>query len=143
MAIPLALAIAGDPKRLISTFTALETAIVIEAKKGESGGRELYCARAQSAGFILCESGFQPRLSRQDAAPTKAQKVTVESIDLLRHQARIEMAPLTAEQFEIAQLVWRRYGKGRYPAGLHIGDCCASTVTNTFDGPTPFSQLFH
>jgi ribonuclease VapC len=36
-----ALAIASDPKRLISTSTALETAIVIEAKKGESGGREL------------------------------------------------------------------------------------------------------
>jgi ribonuclease VapC len=34
-------AIAADPKRLISVFTALETSIVIEAKKGESGGREL------------------------------------------------------------------------------------------------------
>ncbi len=34
-------AIAADPKRLISAFTALETSIVIEAKKGESGGREL------------------------------------------------------------------------------------------------------
>ena len=34
-------AIAADPKRLISAFTALETSIVIEAKKGEPGGREL------------------------------------------------------------------------------------------------------
>jgi ribonuclease VapC len=34
-------AVAADPKRLISAFTALETSIVIEAKKGESGGREL------------------------------------------------------------------------------------------------------
>ena len=34
-------AIAADPKRLISAFTALEASIVIEAKKGESGGREL------------------------------------------------------------------------------------------------------
>jgi ribonuclease VapC len=35
-----AVAIAGDPKRLISAFTALETGVVIEAKKGEMGGRE-------------------------------------------------------------------------------------------------------
>ena len=35
------LAIADDANRLISTFTALEKAIVIEAKKGEPGGREL------------------------------------------------------------------------------------------------------
>ena len=34
-------AIAADPKRLISAFNLLETAIVIEAKKGEAGGVEL------------------------------------------------------------------------------------------------------
>lgn len=37
----ISLAIASDPKRLMSAFSALESAIVIEAKKGESGGREL------------------------------------------------------------------------------------------------------
>ncbi|MCU0571852.1 MAG: type II toxin-antitoxin system VapC family toxin [Syntrophobacteraceae bacterium] len=35
-----ALAIAGDPRRLMSAFSAFETGVVIEAKKGESGGRE-------------------------------------------------------------------------------------------------------
>ncbi len=30
-----------DPKRLISVFTYLESSIVIEAKKGDAGGREL------------------------------------------------------------------------------------------------------
>ena len=33
--------IAADPKRLMSAFNLLETAIVIEAKKGEAGGIEL------------------------------------------------------------------------------------------------------
>jgi ribonuclease VapC len=33
--------IAADPKRIISAFTALEAGIVIEAMKGEAGGREL------------------------------------------------------------------------------------------------------
>ena len=37
----LARAIAADPKRLISAMTALEAAIVIEARKGEPGGLEL------------------------------------------------------------------------------------------------------
>lgn len=37
----LAKAIAETPVRLMSAFSALETAIVIEAKKDESGGREL------------------------------------------------------------------------------------------------------
>lgn len=40
-AITFAKAIARDPKRLVSVFSILETSIVIEAKKGEAGGREL------------------------------------------------------------------------------------------------------
>ena len=91
---PFALAIARDPKRLISTVTALETAIVIEAKKGEFGGREL---------------------------------------DLLIHQAKMEMVPMTAEQFEIARSAWRKYGKGRHPAGLNIGDCCSYALAKVAD----------
>jgi ribonuclease VapC len=38
---PFARAVASDPRRLISIFNWLEAAIVIEAKKGEAGGREL------------------------------------------------------------------------------------------------------
>ncbi|MGD8257666.1 MAG: type II toxin-antitoxin system VapC family toxin [Desulfobacterales bacterium] len=34
-------ALANDPRRLISAFNALETGIVVEARKGEAGGREL------------------------------------------------------------------------------------------------------
>jgi ribonuclease VapC len=96
---PFALAIAGDPKRLVSAFTALETAIVIEAKKGESGGREL---------------------------------------DLLLHQAKIEIVPVTAEQFEIARSAWRKYGKGRHPAGLNIGDCCSYALAKCAGEPILF-----
>ena len=36
----IARAIASDPRRLVSAFSSLETAIVIEAKKGELAGRE-------------------------------------------------------------------------------------------------------
>lgn len=37
----IARAIANDSERLISSFSWLEASIVIEAKKGEAGGREL------------------------------------------------------------------------------------------------------
>ncbi len=89
-----ALVIAADPKRLISSFTALETGIVIEAKKGEAGGREL---------------------------------------DLLLHHAKIAIVPLTLEQYGIARIAWRRYGKGRHPAGLNIGDCCSYALAKLGD----------
>jgi ribonuclease VapC len=96
---PFALAIAGDHKRFISAFTALETGIVIEAKKGESGGREL---------------------------------------DLLLHQAKIEIVPVTAEHFEVARSAWRKYGKGRHAAGLNIGDCCSYALAKCAGEPLLF-----
>src|SRR5271157_3364221 len=40
-AVALAKTIASDPRRLASAFTVLETGIVVEARKGEAGGREL------------------------------------------------------------------------------------------------------
>ena len=41
--------LADDPKKLISVFNALETSIVVEAKKGEAGGRELDLALIHQA----------------------------------------------------------------------------------------------
>ncbi len=91
-----ALAIAEAHKRIVSAFTALETGIVIEAKKGDLGGREF---------------------------------------DLLIHRAKIEIVPLTIEQLEIARSAWRKYGKGKHPAGLNIGDCCSYALAKCAGEP--------
>lgn len=44
-------------------------------------------------------------------------------LDLLLLKAAIETVPFNAEQLAIAREAWRRYGKGRHPAGLNYGDC--------------------
>jgi ribonuclease VapC len=44
-------------------------------------------------------------------------------LDLLLLKAAIETVPFNAEQLAIARDAWRRYGKGRHPAGLDYGDC--------------------
>ncbi|MGC8490643.1 MAG: type II toxin-antitoxin system VapC family toxin [Syntrophobacteraceae bacterium] len=94
-----ALAIARDPRRIVSAFTALETAIVIEAKKGNLGGGEL---------------------------------------DILLDRAKIEIVPLTVEHMELARAAWRKYGKGRHPAGLNIGDCCSYSLAKCAGEPLLF-----
>ncbi len=45
--------------------------------------------------------------------------------ELLLYRAAIEVVAIDREQAEIARLAWRRYGKGRHPAGLNFGDCFA------------------
>ena len=79
-------AIAGAAKRLMSAFSLLECGIVIETKKGESGGREL---------------------------------------DLFIHKSKTQIIALRPEHVEIAREAYRKFGKGRHPAGLNIGDACS------------------
>jgi ribonuclease VapC len=43
--------------------------------------------------------------------------------DLFVVRANLLVVSVDAEQAEIARLAWRRYGKGRHPAGLNMGDC--------------------
>jgi ribonuclease VapC len=95
----MALAIAADPHRLLSAFTALETSVVVEAIKGENGGREF---------------------------------------DLLVHKANLDIVPMDAGQAELARSAWRKYGKGRHPAGLNIGDCCSYALARYTGEPLLF-----
>jgi len=52
-------ALVNDPKKMISAFNLLETAIVIEAKKGEAGGRELDLLVHRSRIEIISLNGDQ------------------------------------------------------------------------------------
>lgn len=45
--------------------------------------------------------------------------------DLFVVRADLEVVAVDAEQVEIARSAWRKYGKGRHPAGLNFGDCFA------------------
>jgi ribonuclease VapC len=44
-------------------------------------------------------------------------------LDLWLHKANVEIVAVTADHADQARRVWRRYGKGRHPAGLNFGDC--------------------
>ncbi|HEX2885430.1 type II toxin-antitoxin system VapC family toxin [Vineibacter terrae] len=46
-------------------------------------------------------------------------------LDLWLHKADVEIVAVEAEHADQARRAWRRYGKGRHPAGLNFGDCFA------------------
>ncbi len=56
-------ALADDPKKMISAFNALESAIVIEARKGEVGGRELDLLLHRARIEIISLNGDQVELA--------------------------------------------------------------------------------
>ncbi len=44
-------------------------------------------------------------------------------LDLWLHKTNLEVVAVTSEHADQARRAWRRYGKGRHPAGLNYGDC--------------------
>jgi ribonuclease VapC len=94
-----ATALAGAGHRLVSAVNALEAAVVVSARKGPSGVREL---------------------------------------DLLLHHAGVVVVSFTEDHLRLAREAWERYGKGRHPAGLNLGDCCAYALSRHSGEPLLF-----
>jgi ribonuclease VapC len=44
-------------------------------------------------------------------------------LDLWLHKVGVEIVAVEPEHADQARRAWRRYGKGRHPAGLNFGDC--------------------
>jgi ribonuclease VapC len=57
-------AIADESKKLISAFNALETEIVVEARKGEAGGRELDLLMHRAQIEIVAMNADQAEIAR-------------------------------------------------------------------------------
>lgn len=49
----------------------------------------------------------------------------IRELDLLFHHAGVEIVSFTESHLRLAREAYERYGKGRHPAGLNLGDCCA------------------
>ncbi|MBU0937122.1 MAG: type II toxin-antitoxin system VapC family toxin [Spirochaetes bacterium] len=48
-------------------------------------------------------------------------------------EAGVETVAFDSGQAELAFDAWRRYGKGRHPAGLNLGDCAAYALARQLD----------
>ncbi|MEP0547450.1 MAG: type II toxin-antitoxin system VapC family toxin [Rhodothermales bacterium] len=59
-------------------------------------------------------------------------------LDVLLSQTRVEVVPLTAAHADFARDAFRRFGKGRHPAGLNYGDCFAYALATALAEPLLF-----
>lgn len=53
-------------------------------------------------------------------------------------RARVEIAPVTADQVYIARQAFRDFGKGRHRAGLNFGDCFSYALAKVTGEPLLF-----
>jgi ribonuclease VapC len=55
--------------------------------------------------------------------------------DLFIVRAQIQIVPIDAELAELARSAWRKYGKGRHPAGLNFGECFSYALAKSTGEP--------
>jgi ribonuclease VapC len=55
--------------------------------------------------------------------------------DLFVVRAQIQIVPIDAELADLARSAWRKYGKGRHPAGLNFGDCFSYALAKASGEP--------
>lgn len=56
----------------------------------------------------------------------------------LLHELKIESRPFTEDERNSATDAFRRFGKGRHPAGLNLGDCMAYAIAKATGEPLLF-----
>jgi len=78
--------------------------------------------RLLSAASVV-EAGIVIEARRGDAAGRE--------FDLFVLRSGIQIVPVDAEQADIARSAWRKYGKGRHPAALNLGDCFAYALAKS------------
>jgi ribonuclease VapC len=59
-------------------------------------------------------------------------------LDLWLYKAKVDIVAVDANQVDIARRAWRRFGKGRHPAGLNYGDCFAYALAFSQGEPLLF-----
>jgi len=56
-------------------------------------------------------------------------------LDLLLHRAEVQVVAVDRNQAEVGREAWRRFGKGRHPAGLNLGDCFSYALSTVSGEP--------
>jgi ribonuclease VapC len=62
----------------------------------------------------------------------------VRDLDLFIAKAQVAMVPVDEEQADLARRAFRKYGKGRHPAGLNFGDCSSYALAQALNEPLLF-----
>ena len=108
---------------------AIDTSALVAVVLGEPDAQSILTTMARHAADLvigaatLVEAGIvvEARQGSEAAADLK----------LLLDSLRVTVVALDEAQAAAAVAAWRRFGKGRHPAGLNLGDCYSYALART------------
>jgi ribonuclease VapC len=108
---------------MVLDTSALAAVLFDEPERDEFVRKIVAAPRRLISSATLVESSIVVESRRGEAAGRE--------LDLFLHRAKVRTVAVDEEQAEVARAAWRRYGRGRHPAGLNFGDLFAYALART------------
>jgi len=102
---------------------------------GESDGQQFYTSLGRAGTSSVSAVNYVEAGIRADQDKTGSRGKLLD--ELMQHFA-VQIASITPEQATMARETYRRYGKGRHPARLNLGDCFAYSLAKLRREPLLF-----
>jgi ribonuclease VapC len=102
---------------------------------GEEDGERYYMSLGRAGTSAVSAVNFVEAAIRADKDRNGSRG---ELLDELMQRFDVRIASITPEQAAMAREAYRRYGKGRHPARLNLGDCFAYALAKARGEPLLF-----
>jgi ribonuclease VapC len=117
-------------------MVVVDTSAVTAVVFGEPDAEILLSVMLANAGDLQMSAGTAVEVgivveARQGAEATK-------DLGILMDRLGIATVPVDRVQAEAAVAAWRRFGKGRHPANLNLGDCFSYALAKLTAAPLLF-----
>ena len=117
-------------------MVVVDTSAVTAVVFGEPDAEMFLSVMLANAGDLQMSAGTAVEVgivveARQGAEATKDLGILVDRLGMA-------IVPVDRVQVEAAVAAWRRFGKGRHPAGLNLGDCFSYALAKLTDAPLLF-----
>lgn len=112
---------------MVIDTSALTAVLLGEPDRDTLIGLMVEAPRVLISSGTLLEAGIVMEARRGEAAGRE--------LDLFLHRLKVLTVEVDEEQVDVARAAWRRYGKGRHPAGLNYGDLFAYALARVSGEP--------
>jgi ribonuclease VapC len=117
-------------------MVVLDTSAITAVVFGEPDAEMFLSVMLANAGDLQMSAGTAAEVgivveARQGAEATKDLAILVDRLGMAT-------VPVDRVQVEAAVAAWRRFGKGRHPAGLNLGDCFSYSLAKLSAAPLLF-----
>jgi len=117
-------------------MVVLDTSAVTAVVFGEPDAEMVLSVMLANAGDLQMSAGTAVEVgivveARQGSAATKDLGILVDRLGMAT-------VPVDRVQAEAAVAAWRRFGEGRHPAGLNLGDCFSYALAKLTAAPLLF-----